>query len=65
MNQRKSEKTLVANHESRAPIQGGGFVSHEVAALDKPRLERSGGLGQAGDKIVKALKGHASASVMR
>lgn len=37
------------------------FLSHEVAALGKPRLERSGGLGLVGQRIVKALKGRSSA----
>ena len=46
-------------HGVRAAYSDSDFMSHEVAALGKPRLERSGGLGQAGNQIVTALKGRA------
>src|SRR6187402_2394431 len=59
LNQRKSSKKLVVDHESKHLSTGGGFLSHKVAVLGKPRLERSGGLGRVGNQFVKALKGRA------
>lgn len=67
-NRRKSVNNDSRNLYLKAPIQGvraaysaSEFLSHEVAALGKPRLERSGGLGLVGQRIVKALKGRSSA----